>query len=305
MAIKQICLDIDGVLADFVGGTAKLLGFDPAVVDTWDYYPLIGTTEDKFWRAIDAAGADFWYGLTPYPWLYILYKACKKIAPTILLTSPSNHVSSVAGKLSWMHCYFGEKFRAYLMGSAKEFCAGPGMLLIDDSDANCCKFREHGGEAILFPRPWNENRSLSDDPMLYVLDELQRINSSTPNKQLPDTVKEFPTGAVRSRDAETVRYDLVSPIGLRRLAETYAEGAIKYSPHNWLKGFPMSEVLNHAQRHIELWRAGDASEDHLAHAAWNVFALMHFEETRPDLLDIPSRQTLSIPEEQVSEHAVN
>lgn len=96
----------------------------------------------------------------------------------------------------------------------------------------------------------------------------------------------FDGGAVRSRDADGVRYDLVSPIGLRRLAETYAEGARKYGPGNWLKGFPASDLLNHLLRHVELWRAGDRSEPHLEHAAWGLFTLMHFEETRPELMDV-------------------
>lgn len=99
---------------------------------------------------------------------------------------------------------------------------------------------------------------------------------------------EFSTGAVRSRDAEHVRYDLISSVGLRRLAETYAEGAEKYSDWNWQKGFPWSDTLNHAIRHIELWRAGDQTEDHLAHAAWNLFALMQFEQDHPELCDIPA-----------------
>lgn len=102
-------------------------------------------------------------------------------------------------------------------------------------------------------------------------------------------VTKFVTGAVRSTDAANVRYDLISPIGERRLAETYAEGAKKYGPDNWKKGFPVSDVMNHAKRHINLWLAGDTSEDHLAHAAWNLFTVMHFEETRPDLIDVSTR----------------
>ncbi len=34
----------------------------------------------------------------------------------------------------------------------------------------------------------------------------------------------FPSGAVRGTDAENVRYDLITPVGLRRLAETCAKG---------------------------------------------------------------------------------
>lgn len=89
--------------------------------------------------------------------------------------------------------------------------------------------------------------------------------------------KEFSTGAVRSKDADSVRYDLISPIGLRQLAETYAEGAEKYGDNNWKKGLPIGDTLNHLIRHIELWRSGDRNESHLAHAAWGLFTLMHFE----------------------------
>lgn len=114
-------------------------------------------------------------------------------------------------------------------------------------------------------------------PFVTVLDELS---------DHPTMNKVFASGAVRSSDADNERFDLVSHVGIRRLAETCAEGAKKYTPHNWRKGMPMSEMLNHAIRHLYLYLGGDRSEDHLAHAAWNLFATMEFEETRPDLDDL-------------------
>jgi len=105
---------------------------------------------------------------------------------------------------------------------------------------------------------------------------------------MADIIK-FPTGAQRSGDAQSERFDLITPIGLRRLAETYAEGAVRHGERNWELGMPASALINHALRHINLWMDGDSSEDHLAHAAWNIFAAMHFEETRPELIDIPAR----------------
>lgn len=95
----------------------------------------------------------------------------------------------------------------------------------------------------------------------------------------------FASGAVRSSDADATRFDLISPFGLRRLAETQAEGARKYGDHNYRKGIPFSNLLNHLERHICLFKMGDTSEDHLAHAAWGLFALMEFQETRPELDD--------------------
>lgn len=100
-------------------------------------------------------------------------------------------------------------------------------------------------------------------------------------------IKVFPSGAQRDSSADQERYDLISPLSLRRVARTCAEGAQKYGEHNWLKGIPASDLLNHALRHLELWWLGDQFEDHLAHAAWNILALIHFEETRPDLVQRP------------------
>jgi len=45
--------------------------------------------------------------------------------------------------------------------------------------------------------------------------------------------------------------------------------------------------LDSALRHANQYLEGHRDEDHLAQAAWNFFAAMHFEETRPDLNDIP------------------
>jgi len=110
-----------------------------------------------------------------------------------------------------------------------------------------------------------------------------------------NSIVKFPSGAERSADAETERFDLISPIGLRRLAETYAEGAAKFGERNWELGMPASALANHALRHLNLWLDGDDSEDHLAHAAWNLLGLMHFEETREDLIDVPARFEETLP----------
>ena len=87
--------------------------------------------------------------------------------------------------------------------------------------------------------------------------------------------REYDTGAVRSADCEQTRYDLISPIGLRRLAETYAEGAAKFGQFNWENGMPVTDLLNHGIAHIYKFLSGDRSEDHLAHAAWNLLGAIH------------------------------
>lgn len=95
---------------------------------------------------------------------------------------------------------------------------------------------------------------------------------------------QFSTGAVRSSDKANVRYDLISPIGMRRLAETMEEGRKKYGYFNWERGMPIGDILNHAIAHIYAYLEGKpTNEDDLAHAAWGLFAAMHMEETHPNL----------------------
>lgn len=92
--------------------------------------------------------------------------------------------------------------------------------------------------------------------------------------------------AVRSADADAVAFHLISPHALERLAARYQLGLEKYNAYNWTKGFSHGQVLNHTQRHINHYLAGDRREDHLAAAAWGLFTLMHYEDTNtgtPDL----------------------
>lgn len=112
----------------------------------------------------------------------------------------------------------------------------------------------------------------------------------------PSTPVQFATGAQRCPDNAAAgsgqfppRFDLISPIALRRWAETYGEGAPKYGDNNWTKGIPMRNCLDHAIAHLSMWMRGDTSEDHLAHAMWNIGTMIHFSETRPDLDDRDSR----------------
>lgn len=93
------------------------------------------------------------------------------------------------------------------------------------------------------------------------------------------------TGAVRSADADDVRYDLISPIALEAYARTCAEGANKYGDFNWEKGLDVPSLLNHAIRHQYLFLSGDRSEDHLGHALWNIGAAIHSLKVWPHLND--------------------
>jgi hypothetical protein len=99
--------------------------------------------------------------------------------------------------------------------------------------------------------------------------------------------EEFGSGAVRDVREGKGRYDLFSPIAIRRLAGVYERGARKYSDRNWEAGIPISRCLDSALRHTFQYLSGEKDEDHLAQACWNLMACMHFEELKPELNDLP------------------
>ena len=79
------------------------------------------------------------------------------------------------------------------------------------------------------------------------------------------------------------RYDLIPHEGIKDVAETCREGALRYSDFNWEKGMPAHDLINHAIRHVYAYLSGDRSEDHLPHAAWGLLAAIHSEQLWPHL----------------------
>lgn len=90
--------------------------------------------------------------------------------------------------------------------------------------------------------------------------------------------EQFATGSRRDTRKGKGRFDLIPPCVLRRDARHYENGAVKYGDRNWEKGQPVSRYLDSAMRHINEYRDGDVSEDHLAAARWNIACIMFNEE---------------------------
>lgn len=112
------------------------------------------------------------------------------------------------------------------------------------------------------------------------------------NPDLPPKVSI--TGAKRDTQAGKPRYDLISPILLRRLAALLERGAAHYGERNWEKGQETSRTIASLWRHLLQYVEGAADgEDHLAAIVFNVMSLMHVEtkvasgELPRELLDAP------------------
>ena len=96
---------------------------------------------------------------------------------------------------------------------------------------------------------------------------------------LPDSgqKKIFTTGACRDGDTGRGRYSLIPPCALHALAKRYEQGAVKYGTGNWMKGMPISRLIDSITRHLLAASEGDTSEDHLGAILWNASAWMWLE----------------------------
>jgi len=111
-------------------------------------------------------------------------------------------------------------------------------------------------------------------------------------------LKELGNGVKRDNNEGKGAYELISPLALKRLAQVYERGAKQKGGRNWEAGFPMSRCIQSALRHTEQYLEGMRDEDHLAQAAWNLFAAIHFEEQiargnlPTELNDLPNYLTI-------------
>jgi hypothetical protein len=90
--------------------------------------------------------------------------------------------------------------------------------------------------------------------------------------------QKFKTGAQRDRQFGKGRYDLIAVLALKRLADIYEKGSVKYNDRNWERGMPLSRYIDSALRHIFQYLEGKRDEDHISQAAWNALACAQTEE---------------------------
>jgi hypothetical protein len=104
---------------------------------------------------------------------------------------------------------------------------------------------------------------------------------------------EYQSGATRDTAAGKGRYDLLPDLAIRRVAAVYERGAANHGDRNWERGIPFSRLIDSALRHIAQYKMSKSDEslrdeDHIAHAVWNLLAVLHFESLGAgDLDDLP------------------
>jgi 5'(3')-deoxyribonucleotidase len=181
---KNIFLDLDGVIVDFVGPACVAHNKDPKeILDNWEigewnmakmwgitnYYFYEPINNRKWWAELkfteDALGL--------LSKLHDIYgdKVYEKVC---ILTSHGGYAEIAAGKIEWIKKNM-PKF-PHILTRSKHFCASAKNVLIDDNDLNYFNFKENGGECILFPRIWNGNHEHAHDGLNYTIKQLDMIN---------------------------------------------------------------------------------------------------------------------------------
>ncbi|REJ65602.1 MAG: hypothetical protein DWQ31_16820 [Planctomycetota bacterium] len=171
MRPQRILLDLDGVCNRSPMSFLKYVGCpvddysyrDYPVGCGWDLveaanrlHPSRKFSVGEFWDTIDRRAWATAPESAEFKWLLGHCEALVGRKSICILTSPTIDPDCLAGKLEWIHSHFPKwMHRQFLIGPRKHFCARPDALLIDDADHNVAAFREHGGQAILVPRPWN------------------------------------------------------------------------------------------------------------------------------------------------------
>jgi len=79
-----------------------------------------------------------------------------------LLSSPRLEPLCWSGRLCWVRQWMPKYLPRVLLGHDKAAVAHYGALLIDDCDEVVDRWRQSGGWAILYPRPWNSRHEEAD-----------------------------------------------------------------------------------------------------------------------------------------------
>ena len=151
----RIFIDLDGVVADWLGKAIKTFGLNinsqivqnALATNVRGLETLIG--EEYMWNRIDSEGAAWWEAIEEFPWSQYLYSEMRKLGHVCFLTQPGLHGSSAAGKVHWIKNHFNT--RNYLLGAPKHMVANRYSFLIDDSPKKIEQFNEAGGHGIEFP----------------------------------------------------------------------------------------------------------------------------------------------------------
>jgi len=139
--MRQIYLDLDGVMADFDRHFLELFGMESKDLD-----------DPTLWKKINGYG-KFFLELPLCPGAMDFFETIRARNPIVLTACPkTNYQVAAIQKREWVREHLGTDIQVLPVLGGKNkvlFMHKKGDILIDDFEKNCIPWREHGGEAIV------------------------------------------------------------------------------------------------------------------------------------------------------------
>lgn len=165
MALTQIFVDMDGVLADFHHGFCEL--YDGRQIPNAAWPPgalledVLACTHADLHALLDRSGPGFWRGLRETPFaaelfMRLLTWSVPRNVGLSVLSDPGYAADTALGKLFWLLQHFPTMQRHFCLSTEKWRFAHGGAVLLDDRHQVAESFYKAGGHAIVIPQPWND-----------------------------------------------------------------------------------------------------------------------------------------------------
>ncbi len=183
----MIFIDVDGVLADFVGAALQRInsarGTDWKTTDvtSWSFKGILNS-EGEIWKFTrdDGIFYRFWRDLRPYPWAKGLVGATRYTGREVafLTTLPYFQPESFKSRYFWLEEQFGNLIKSpgerMIVTSRKDLVFHEKDIAIDDNPTNIKLARQIGAIGLALAQPWNveiEDR-MSPEELIQLLGSL-------------------------------------------------------------------------------------------------------------------------------------
>lgn len=178
-----VVFDMDGVLADFVGAACAIHERSTASVTSYDFWTDwrhangVSYADHEFWAPIHEKGVDFWREIPRIlAGADMLHHLSAELGVEVAIaTDDGGHPGAIEGKRKWFEACL-DIDAPLIFTREKHLLAQRGRLLIDDNPANCRAFRAAGGDAWLWPQPWN-TEAIAEEAASW-REQIKRLDSS-------------------------------------------------------------------------------------------------------------------------------
>lgn len=170
-----IAVDMDGVVANFILGAARIMDIDYTEKDhtSWNFKDTIGIPDGEIWKKIKSSH-EFWENLEVLPRGRELIQAIEARGwEWYFLTDPGIDIKAYTGKARWAMQHFGKLpvVCPHSRGGPGKAIIGRGWL-IDDKPSNISDWEFAGGYAIGWAKPWNKFRKMTAEQIVSQIERM-------------------------------------------------------------------------------------------------------------------------------------